>query len=816
MNKMKCYKFICCILTFAVSASICGCSKQDKTEPILPDTMSYGIITSSVDYSEAKKYSFSRSVIELSAIDGATVYDRFAYDCVGDLYYIVSSISNSDSDGTVLAVTKMTSNAVSQGSYYLDIADDERFVPQEIVNLVNESNSYLSNYDDYIESEYNCSIGYSNINVLKDGCIFGVVEYNYSYNSPVNGTSIWTTEKILCKWDNRGNLLWNDKVVDKDVDDYLLINNIFTADDKYLVIFSLNNEDYILDIYDGNGNIIGEKFVPFDSNILRINDVIENNNNLIAFYKDDAGLQKAAYFDIATATLSGDIVLPDYLVLYGYNSVCSKSDTEIVFSNGIGVYSFNINNKELDVVVDYVNSDFDGYYVDSLAFVNDSVFFGVYNDIKNYSQKIAVFKADDSDTAVEEKAILVLGGYNLPISAREEILDFNNNDSVYRVIVKDYAFYDTLEDSNKGCKLLEQEIMAGNGPDLTMMDPGLINTYSLAKSGKLLPWSYFVNADVEFSGTDFMNEVLDAYAIDGLDYIFLYNFRYRTFIGNTDVVGNGTYWTVNQFTNAASKAPSADGVMYAYNTQEDFLNKLILFNAYEFIDYEKQTTSFNSKDFINMLNYAIELPENPVGDTEVYDYIGMSYRNGNILLKEEYVVAVDAFWEDSYRYFDGKASVVGFPGSSEKSSIIEFVDLPIMIMAEENITAAWTFTKRFYSQDYQYHIVNAIPITYTAFDMWGNAALANQNYVGINELGESFTVEKTYYYNGNEYVIPEMTSENINIIKAVILTNSKASCYDITVQKIIEEEAVNFFNGTQTAKQAASNIDSRVMAYLFQ
>ena len=798
--------------------SVAACTKKNDAVDNTPTyDISLGVVTSSADSVEAKKYVYTTELVEYTNVNNNAIICNNAYGVVNDTFYIVSTVNDaSDSNKSKLAVSKINTNAVVTDSYYLNIVSEEENVPDEIVQLVDKTNAAMPAGSS--EETYQCSLGYSNVDILDDGSVMGIVEYYYSYYSYLDYSSIYTTEKYLCKWDRNGQLLWSAEVwADKAIDDTLIVKNTIAASNYYIVVAALNNADYKMMIYDANGIVKSSQAVLENSEIVNIDDtVMLATGSLLAFYEED-GTCKAKYLDITTGTLSGSIVLPDYMALNGYMSVTKGVNHDLVFADSIGIYGFNANSSSFDVLMDYTNSNFVGNYVGELGFVSSGSFFGLYSDMQNYGDRIAFFKAVESTAVseVDDKAIVVLGSYRLPVSVREQLLAFNKENAIYRVIVKEYSYYDTLAEPNKGAKQLEEEIMAGTGPDLVIMDPGLLNTYFLVNNGKLLPWSYLVNADDNFSSADYITSVMDVYAINGLDYIMVYDFMYRAFLGNTDIVGKGPAWSVKDFKKALNKATADDAVLYAYNSQEDYLEKLISFSALEYIDYENKKSSFNSSDFIDMLNYGAGLSVTANEELSVYSSLGGSYRNGNILLKEANMVRVDSFWNDAYRYFDGKASVVGFPSSNGTSAVIEYVDYPIMIMSEENIGGAWTFAKTFYSFDYQCRIVNAIPMSYTAFETWGNRALANQNYTGVNELGESYSYLATYYYDGAEHEIPDITADNIDSIKGMILVTDKAACYDKTIRAIIEEEAYKCFAGSQTAKQAATNIDSRVTAYLF-
>lgn len=804
---------LCATLT---SAMLCSCKNENQEPQELIIENGLGYVYSSTDASEGKKNVFKSEDLNFYNIDGYYA-ENISYSTANGNMYIASSITDMESI-TRLVVSKRTVNS-GFSTTYCDIPSSSEYVPNELIELVDDTTDYYESHaeeaDSQYQKDYQINYSYSNLHICSDGSIEGLVQMYFSFYSQAYSKGISTSEYLVCKWDSNGNLLWDIGLVDKGIDDYLVLENIVATDDYYMIAASVSGGDIYSTIYDSNGNIKSNSKTDKASKVLLIEDIVPTGDGkYAAFYTDENGYMKASYYDILSNTLSGDISLPDYLTLNGYMSISSGLSSDFVFSNHQGVFSANFGDTSVVTLVDYTNSDFPGYYVDNICIVDSTHIFGSYYNLQ-YGGLVTTMMTSVDASQLQDKNIVLLGSYRLPSSVRKQILKFNTENEVYRIVVNEYSLYDTMADNSFGCKKLEQDIIAGNSVDLTVIDPGKMNIYALANQSKLLPVSYIANADNEFSSDAYLMNVFDAYAINGMDYIFVYDFMYRTFIGNSSIVGNGTTWSVRDFNNTLAKAPSGEGVMYAYNTQEDYLYYLVKFSANEYIDLENKKTNFNCSDFIDLINYGAKCPVVKDNSSAIYSYIGDSYRNGDVLLIEENVTKADGFWNDAFKYFDGNASVIGFPSHNETSSVIEYYDTPIMIMSEGNINGAWAFTKSFYSFDYQSTVSNAIPVHKMAFDVWGNNAIANENYSGVNELGESFTVQTTYFYRGKEYVIPDIAVENVEAIKQLIVETTKASCYDEVIRVIIEEELTSCYESKQTAKQAASNIDSRVSDYLF-
>jgi len=807
------------LITGALASSLCACTKDEIVDtPPVDVQLDLSTVVSSADPSIAKYNMYEPINLEYYYADGKAISYNVCSRAVNNKLNIISSVYDSNIGYAEIVLSKIGNLSTDVESFPLMIPDTDLYASADLVNLVGRN--YTACVDsgyrvDEIQTKYQCSIGYDKFYINEDGSIYGVVSYSYYFHSSILSESYSSYSSLVCYWDSNGNLVWHKVLPQNEENQSLYIQKAFITDDKYIVIVSKDDTYATAYVYNRVGSLTETKTLSKDSEVFSV-DVLLNlkNGNDVVFYTDSDGYTNAAYFNADTISIGDAIVIPDYIRLYGYNAVATGKDYDFVFSTAYGLYGCDAGESELKIMMDFVNSDFEGYYIYNLCFTDNDSFYGVYADMINKNTITAVFKpVNVSD--VSDKAIIKLATYNLSSDVRERILNYNSNNDIYRVVVEEYSLYDSVADTGRGSEMLEEAIMSDNAPDLVICNPGIINIYSLVNNGKLTPWNYLVNSDAGFDSSAYYTFVMDDYAINGLDYILVYDFIYRTFIGNTDIVGDGIYWSVNDFMKASRKAPSGNARLYQAVTRDDFINKVIKYNASEYIDYDKKTTGFNCNDFIKLIEYASNLSNEVTIDDPNID-IGTYYRNGDILLIEENVNDSDDFWTDAYRYFDGKSGVVGFPSSNETSSVVEFVNTPIMIVNGDNISGAWNFAKTFYLPEYQYSLSESIPVYYDAFTVWGNKALNDDNYVMLNELGEPYYIQDTYYYNNHEYEIPSITSDNISAIENQILQVTKAAFCDETITMIIKEEVDKYFIGSQTSKDAAKNIDSRVTTYLFE
>lgn len=779
-----------------------ACGKQDdKPVENLPDISLTEVISSAdISAADSAKYLCNDIVTNEYDSDG---HINYLYKTYKDNIYIISSVYGEGTND--LVITNTSIDSASYDLKYCDVPDSSMYVSDNVVDLVERAEEYINNrrndsdfynYDHF--DSYDVVKDFTNLFFSENGRIYGIVNFSFSFSSANLSETATSKAHVLCCWNIDGSLMWNTKLcISENVISY--IDKAFFFNDKYVCVYFNDNALYLCEVNSsGNANyggMVADDY--FLRNIIDCISVTDGKN--IVFQLDNNGNTVASYMN-NDLTIAGSVLLPDYIMINGYQDVCKKDENTLVFSDTQGVFEYNLADNSFVCLMDYVNSDFNGYYIDNISFIDNTSFVGKYYSFDYFAEKVGLFSINN---AKNNKAIVLLGSHNLPIESREQIKKYNESDSPYRIVVDNYALFDTVDNTDAGYEKLSQDIINSNGPDLLMINPGCLNVHSLVEQNKLMSWDYLANLDDTITYSDYLTDVISAYSVNDLNYIFVYDFIYRTFIGNIDIVGSKNSWSVKDFKKALNSAPSKDAVLYRYITREKFTDHLIKYNAGEYIDYEGKKSSFNNKDFIELIEYGAGLPDEMNRDEEIYLYYQDSCRNGNILLVEESVVEVDDFWNDAFRYFDGKASLIGFPSSDETAAYVEYVDLPIMVMADGNVAGAWNFARTFYETEYQRGLTMAIPVKKDVFESWAN-----------KPLKYSSLEQEKYYYNGSEHTIPNIEAQNIDGIKNLIIKTNTAAFYDEYIINIICEEIETYYNNAQTSKQAAANIDKRIGEYL--
>lgn len=488
------------------------------------------------------------------------------------------------------------------------------------------------------------------------------------------------------------------------------------------------------------------------------------------------------------------------------------------------IYGYNAETDTEEKVVDWMECDINSNSLDSYTVLPDGRVFAVVRDWDSGSGKTQIVILTRTDaSALPEKTVLTLACMYLDYNLRSQIIKFNQSSSQYRIVVKDYSEYITDDENGYDNALtrFNTEILSGSLPDMLVGSSLPIDRY--AAKGMLVDLWQFIDADESISREDLMTPVLDAMSIDGKLYSIASSFSIETAVGMGKVVGEYDNWTLTEVRDAMTKLQPDATIFSESATKSDILSSCITRNISSFINWETGECSFDSPEFIELLNFANEFPaefdyDNYNWDTD-YESDYKRMREGRQLLSNTYLSDFGSVYVQ-YAALNDDVCYIGFPSGSAHS---EFnIDSPLSITtACADKDAAWAFIRSVLSDDYQSSIWS-FPISRKAFEAAAAKAMeqeyetdANGNKV-LDENGEPIKVSMGGYgFGGDEmYDIYAMTQEQYDDLLSLIASTTRTGSYDTSIMAIINQETGAFFNGEKSAEDTAKIIQSRVKLYV--
>ena len=473
-----------------------------------------------------------------------------------------------------------------------------------------------------------------------------------------------------------------------------------------------------------------------------------------------------------------------------------------------GIYGMNLDGKEPVKVLDYLDSDLDILSVDALVELEPGCFAAALIDTDGDTEVCLLNKVDPETAA--NRTILTLGCYYIDYEVRKQVLAYNKTSENTRIRILDYSDYDTSTGS-EGLTRLNADIASGNAPDIILLSYAMPLRSYVAK-GVLEDLTPYYEGDEELQNTPFLTNVLDAFRTDGRMYTIVPAFYVMTLIGAKEDVGDPASFTLDR-AKSLIQQKGADLSRAFGLVQRDIL----LYNALElcgesFLNWETASCSFNSEEFISLLEFLEPFPGSMTEGETMVDTTA-DYRNGTSLF---YLTSLGSF--DDYVYirhgmFGKEITMTGFPcDSGAEAAISPQMQIAVSSTAKDK-DAAWEFVRRFLQPGYQSSINYYYwPVSEEAIEA---LAVTAQEPHYFDDGNGNLEIEPVVVSIGGEMIeLPVLSHEEAEEVKEFLRSIDHAVYIDSAVENIITEEAEAFFSGQKSAKDVADIIQSRVQIYI--
>ncbi|MBM6818785.1 hypothetical protein H6A19_05440 [Clostridium saudiense] len=211
----------------------------------------------------------------------------------------------------------------------------------------------------------------------------------------------------------------------------------------------------------------------------------------------------------------------------------SGSKDKIYYYTTLGLYEYDMKSEKVNQLVDSAISSFGDseMYITSFIEKSNGEFLTTFSDFSNAESGSAIinFAYDANIPSVPENQLVV---YSLleNYSIRQAISSYSKEHPDTYVKYEIGLNYGDGTTQSDALKTLNTEIMAGNGPDVIILDG--LSAESYIEKGLLEDISDVINPLVE-DGTIFKN-IADAYTNDGKIYQIPTSFKYPILLGNKE------------------------------------------------------------------------------------------------------------------------------------------------------------------------------------------------------------------------------------------------------------------------------------------
>ncbi len=479
------------------------------------------------------------------------------------------------------------------------------------------------------------------------------------------------------------------------------------------------------------------------------------------------------------------------------------------------LYEYDLEKQESVELLDWLTSNIEGSYVQAFTVTEDGKIIA-YCDNYMSSTEIAVLTKKLA-SEVQQKQTITLATLYDGSNLSEAIVNFNKTNTQYQIKLKSYIdstaewTETTYED---GLALMYADLIGDNAPDI--IDLTYVDIPSLVAKGALEDLTPYLEKSTIANKNDFVPSVLNAYNFDGVQVAVPASFNIMTLMGKASNVGTEPGWTMDEVMALAEKNPDAQLLQYV--TQEQALQICMQYSNNSFIDYETGTCKFNTPEFIKVLEFAKEFPEE-------YDYnddrsFPAMIQSGQVLLADVYLYDVQEYQMYSLM-FEAEVTAIGYPTSDGTPGVfISGQDICGISANSEYKDGAWAFVESTLAKKEDTYSW-MFPSRKDELDALFAEAMEPEYQRDANgeimydEEGNALQYPKTTWgYDDWEAEIYAASQEEVNEIKAMIEMARPVSGADQTIFNIICEEAASYFKGQKSAQDVANIIQSRVEVYV--
>ena len=751
-------KFVLCILTAILVMGMAACSsKQDKEYCISADGEEKGdpengeqlwIITGD---GSTVQYEYSGIIVDLTEYGGdVAVHDISGQ---GDQIYALIEVrewGEEPEDNT------QKQECTSHYHVFSCMADGSRKTISEEIYLPEDDDGYVNE-----------------LHLSDDGCMAAL---HYSYTEDVVS---------LIFWDAFGNVQWEKQIA---AGGYL-----FVKEDSFVVL-ARKGEGREIYFYDAQGELTdsveadGEIFGNFQDCYFT------PDNRFLAIATDNEGAAYVQWYDPKTGQAKKG-TLPDNFSQY---RILQAAKTDLLLCDSVGVYKLDLNKSVPTQMLSYVDA-----YLDITGFqmarqIDGTRFAGIFNDTG--VPKLGIFGRTEVPEG-SQKQIVVLGTLGEPEEGlRRQIMAFNQENNRYRITIKQYITHD---EELSALSQLNTDILSGKMPDILLLDPEMplrsyISKGLLADVGKLM------EEDEELDSGQFLENVLDAFRVNGTLYYVAPAFCVDTLVAKQSKTGDRTGWNQEEFFTVM--AGLTEGTeMVSETSRYTYLQDYMRVCGREYVDTDRGTCNFQSENFAEVLRFTATLPEQAERFEQEENSYDSRYIEDKALLQPVTIRYVPDLAQQIYGCIGEDIAYVGYPSESREGSCIRVCGMSFALSAgSDNLDGAWEFVRTFLTEDFQrdeLYGVNgsSLPIRQDIFAERAQIAATQEGYCFIN---------------GEFTPVPPMTQEQIDKAVDFIKGLHNMAFEDEVIMNIIYEEAESFFHGQRTAEDVAGLIRNRVQLYL--
>ncbi len=735
----------------------------------------------------------------------------------GSVYYIIDSYGGSFYDGEIMpAEDGGMSTTVEEGTTSEDIEPDPASVEDDTTSDDTSSDEEAEDVEEEAdtpdepetpgaEDDSTISLEGDTVEEIDLEDLIGDSDGNIVLGGEGDYYEGGSDKYYLVKQNSDGTEGWKIQLNAKDEESYYYTSSLIVYGDKGVIV----SDTMGIHVYNpADGSLIkdfdtSEYMNPDEGSTFNIYE--KGNGDLVAsFIASSSSLFYEMNFDSGKLTPVEGAELP----AYDYQIFNGNENYDLLLSNSEAVYGYNIGDATPKMLMNFVDSDISAYGLYQIVSVSDKVFYCMLPTDEAYVISLLT-KVDPSE--VKDKKTITLGCNYIEYDVRSQVVKFNKASDEYRIVIQDYSKYDTEDDYTAGASRLNTDIVSGNVPDMLVLDNDMpIDSY--VSKGLFQDMTDYFKNDPELSKNEYLEHIMEVFKNNGKMYKIIPSFYVETVLTGAEDAPDGNTWTINDLEEAAKKKNVEYKNIFGPSTRSDIFNMALRLTGSQFIDWDTLKCSYNSEEFIHLLEFVNEFPES-IDEEELYNTDTSTFWRENKSIAESiYLNGFSDFNYEAKGTFGKDVSLVGFPSGNGSGAAI-FPSFQLTVSASSKVKdGCWEFLRFFLSDEYQKTIDTAWPVSMKYVNALADAAKKRPTYT--DENGKEVEYDDTWYVGEQEVIITPMTDDEVKQVIGYFDTLNQLGTYNDAVDNIISEEADAYFSGQKSAEEVADIIQSRVQIYV--
>ena len=542
------------------------------------------------------------------------------------------------------------------------------------------------------------------------------------------------------------------------------------------------------------------------------------DGRLYAAVWGDSGMDLAE-IDSEGRKIAKTLSLPDN----AYSPIAGGGEYDLYYTSGLSFCGYDLETETSTPLFNWLNCDINGDTVNGLFVNSDGTVTGLVTEAdysdgnESYTnQRFTVSKTPYDPSAAAET--LSLACLSLDYEVQNAVIKYNRSGVGPRIEIKDYSSYNTDEDSSAGEQKLLTEMMAGTVADMVCLSG--LPYRRIAAKGLLEDLYPYLDADDELRREDIFPNILSTLEVENGLYGVCPSFSVESVMGAVSVVGDGSSWTYDEFEAALASMPEGCEPFESGVSRGDILRRCVSLDMAKYIDWSAGKCSFDSQEFVELLEFASLFPATHTDDRE--ESTQSRIQSGQQMLVITSFYGVDSALYDEAYFGGAEVNYIGFPTLSGSGNVLNLESCYGMSSDCRDKDAAWQFLRILLSEKYQKQSVWTIPTNLAAFDvklaeaMKVNYKMDENGQFVLDANGDKIKMPRYTMSSGDGPVVDvyAMTQDQADKITSVISGATKSFDSDQSIIDIVTQEAEAFFAGQKTAQEVASLIQGKINIYV--